>query len=641
MKQERPGVTEERYAGRLPLLAVGSPGERSSCGAGARATQRNNCFFMMRQESKSPKRSETTLRERVFAHVLSVVPKGTEFEVVPAPRPEMGHYATNIALRLAKEAGRPPLVLAEMLAEKIAAGAPKGFFESVTAAPPGFVNFKLSAATIRAEFGRIVKAGEAYGRVNTGRGRTAIVEYASLNIAKPFHVGYLRNIAIGDTLANLHDALGYKVIRWNYLGDWGTQFGKLIAAYKMWGKKEDVDANPIQALLDLYVRFHDEAKYRTELEEIGRDEFRKLEAGDEENRKLWTWFKEESLKEFAVTLKKLNVKFDVDIGESFFEGEMKPVVDELAKKKIAVRSEGAMIVPLEQFGLPPAMVEKTGGGSLYLTRDLANLKYRVATYAPAKILYIVGNEQSLHFEQVFKVASLLGLAPKAELMHVKFGLVFAERGQKFSTREGNIILLEAVFTKAERLAREIVEKKNKDLSPGEKDAVAGQVALGALKYANLKENRNSDVIFDWDAMLDFSGDSGPYLQYTYARLQSIVRKSQIPESKFQEADLKRLETEGEFAVIEKLAEFPEAVRAAGETYAPNHLTTYLYELANAVNRFYESTPILEVKSKTRNSEKNNDNDAARRDARLLLVKTAAGILKSGLALLGIEAPEKI
>ena len=620
---------------------------------------------MIRQESKSPKRSETTLRERVFAHVLKVVPKGAKFEVVVSPRPEMGHYATNIALRLAKEAGRPPLALAEMLAKKIAAGAPKGFFESVTSAAPGFVNFKLSAATIRAEFGRIVKAGEAYGRVNVGRGRTAIVEYASLNIARPFHVGYLRNIAIGDTLANLHDALGYKVIRWNYLGDWGTQFGKLIAAYKMWGKKEDVDANPIGSLLDLYVRFHDEAKYRTELEEIGRDEFRKLEAGDEENRKLWTWFKEESLKEFAVTLKKLNVKFDVDIGESFFEGEMKPVVDELTGKKIAVRSEGAMIVPLEQFGLPPAMVEKTGGGSLYLTRDLANLKYRVLTYAPAKILYIVGNEQSLHFEQVFKVASLLGLAPQAELMHVKFGLVFAERGAKFSTREGNIILLNAVFAKAERLARDIVEKKNRDLSPKEKDAVAKQVALGALKYVNLRENRNSDVIFDWDAMLDFSGDSGPYLQYTYARLRSIVRKSQItstsakggsasggksqaPNPKDGVVDLKRLETEGEFAVIEKLAEFPEAVRAAGETYAPNHLANYLYELANAVNRFYESTPILNVKSQAPNpkhqtatSGEDDDNDIVRRDARLLLVRTAAGILKSGLALLGIETPEKI
>ncbi|MEY4731846.1 MAG: hypothetical protein RL681_792, partial [Candidatus Parcubacteria bacterium] len=420
-------------------------------------------------------------------------------------------------------------------------------------------------------------------------------------------------------------ALGYHVIRWNYLGDWGTQFGKLIAAYKLWGKKEDIEREPIQAMLDLYVRFHDEVKSKPELEERGRAEFKKLEDGDTENRALWQWFKDESLTEFAKTLEKLGVEFDVDIGESFYEAKLADTVKRLVDRGIAKPSEGAIIVPLDEFRLPPALIQKSDGGSLYHTRDIANIEYRVAEYHPVKILYVVGNEQALHFEQLFKIAELAGLGKGVEFTHVKFGLVFAEKGQKFSTRSGNIVRLEEVLTKAQQLAWAIVEQKNPELSEGEKATIAETVALGALKYTNLCENRNSDVIFDWDKMLDFSGDSGPYLQYTYARLMSILRKAgTVPAG-----DAKYVESEVELALVRKMAELPDAVQIAAETYAINHLTNYLYELAVAANKFYETTPILK------------DENENRRNARLLLVSTVAEFLKRGLGLLGIKTLEKI
>lgn len=575
-------------------------------------------------------------REEIIAIVQGVIGSGEPIELSVPETELFGHYSTNWALRAAKARDTTPLELAREYAAKIAAAAPEGFFHSVDAAAPGFINFWSSGKTIQEGFARVARDPK-YGESDAGRGRTVIVEYSQPNIAKKMHVGHMRTTIIGAALANILECSGWRVVRWNYLGDWGTQFGKLIAAYKMWGDKGTVEKDPIEELQKLYVRFHEEMKTDPALEERGREEFRKLEEGDRGNRKLWDWFKRESLREFRKMYKTLGVDFDIWVGESFFERDMKPTVKLLVDEGIAERSQGGIVVKLDDEGLPPALIEKSDGASLYLTRDIANIRYRLRTYKPSRIVYVVGNEQSLHFEQLFAIAGKLGLTD-AELIHVKYGLVLGERGRKLSTREGTAEMLEDLVNDAIVKAREVIEAKNPGLSNREKTAVAFAVAMGAIKYNDLKENRTTDIIFNWEKMLDFAGDSGPYLQYTYARLRSIVRKSKAlpfafraaaPFVKLAPGEAATLEHTAELALMRKLFEFPEAVRRAGELYATSQLAVYLYQLAVAANKFYETTPILK------------DDNAARRRARLALVATAARVLRKGLGLLGIETLEKI
>lgn len=567
------------------------------------------------------------LRQKLVRLLKNVGAKDADFEVIPSPKPDFGHYSTNLPLRLANAHRRSPMAVAEKIAEKIRKSASLNFIQNVQVAPPGFINFWLTPGAFQKEFQEIVRQGDGFGGSDLGRSKTVILEYSSPNVAKPMHVGHLRNTVLGDALANIHGILGYTVVRWNYLGDWGTQFGKLVAAYKRWGKKSEVEKEPMETLSRLYVRFHEEAEKHPELEEMGRYEFRKLEDGDKENRRLWGWLRKVSLKEFSRAYKLLGVKFNVSIGESFFEKDLEPIVLELVRKKIATESQGALIIPLDEKNLPPVLIQKSDGTSLYITREIANLKCRLKKYKPGKILYVVGNEQSLHFEQFFAVAEILGLGRGVQLTHVKYGLVLDEGGKKFSTREGRTVSAEEVLQKAVRLSRETVEKKNPGLSAKEKARVAQAVGTGAVKYLNLKENRNSTVVFDWKKMLDFRGDSAPYLQYTHARLKSILRKAgRMSGIKYQAS---RLAEEQELLLIRKMSEFPNVIQAAGKTLAPNALAVYLYELANEANSFYESTPIL------------RDKDRERRNARLALVAAASGILKRGLGLLGISAPEKI
>jgi arginyl-tRNA synthetase len=540
-----------------------------------------------------------------------------------------GHYSTNFALRQAKVRGVSPLELAKEYAVRISEAAPAGFFQKVEAAAPGFINFWLSEKTVQAEFKKIAGDKE-YGVGNIGNGKTVIVEYSQPNLAKKLHVGHMRTTIIGAALANILELSGYRVVRWNYLGDWGTQFGKLIAAYKLWGNKKEVEKDPIEELQKLYVRFHAEAKMDPALEKRGQEEFRRLEEGDRENRKLWEWFKKESLKEFKKIYEVLDVDFDIWIGEAFFEGEGKSVVQELLDDHVAERSEGAVVVRLDDVGLPPALIQKSDGASLYLTRDIANLRYRLRKYKPAKILYVVGNEQALAFEQLFAVAKKLGWN-SAELKHIKYGLVLGEGGKKLSTREGTAEILEDLLSEAVVKAREVIEIKNPGAAPTEKTEIAFAVAIGALKYNDLKENRTTDIIFNWEKMLDFSGDSGPYLQYTYARLKSILRKAKISDAKLRakSVDVTMLARTAELTLMRKLFEFPDIVERAGELYSTSTLATYLYKLAVTANKFYETTPIL------------SDEDEARRMARLLLIATTARILQKGLGLLGIKTLEKI
>jgi len=563
------------------------------------------------------------MKERIENLIRAVAAPGAVFQVAVSERPSFGHYSTNIALRLSGAEKKSPLRAAEELVEKIRKHAPLGFFEKVEIAPPGFINFWLSPETIQGGLREILARGARYGRGTEGKGKTVIVEYSQPNIAKRMHVGHLRTTVLGDALANLYEFLGYRVVRWNYFGDWGTQFGKLIAAYKLWGSEKTVRAKPIQTLLDLYIRFHDEMKSNPELESRGREEFRKLEEGDRENRKLWEWFKKESLREFHGIYKRLGIKFDVEMGEAFFEKDMKPLVDELVQAGIAQKSEGSLVIPLPGSDLP-ALIQKADGASLYLTRDIANLRYRIKKYKPEKIFYVVGNEQTLHFEQLFKVAEILGLRA-AELIHVKYGLVLAEGGKKFATREGRVVFLEDVIEKALDLSRAILEEKSPTLSAGEKKTIAEAVGIGALKYANLKENRHSDIVFHWEQMLDFSGDSAPYFQYTYARLQSILRKA----GRIGKSDLALLIGEEERALILKMMEFPDVVRESAAEYATNYLASYLYALAVRVNKLYETTPVLKEENKLR------------KNALLGLIAAASGILKTDLSLLGIPVVPKM
>jgi len=541
----------------------------------------------------------------------------------------LGDYAVSIAFVLGKLLGKSPVEVANQLAGELNKKRPPEV-SKIEVAGGGYVNFFLAPGFLRKELAEIYKNRESYGKSKAGKGGTIIIDYSAPNIAKPMHVGHLRSTIIGDTLANIYEALGYKVIRWNYLGDWGTQFGNLIAAYKLWGDKKTVEREPIKTLEGLYVRFHGELKAKPELEQAGREEFQKLENGDKENRKLWGWFKRESLKEFEKMYKLLGVEFDTYTGESAYEKNLAPTVAELKNQGIAEVGEGgSVVVKLDKFGLPPALIQKSDGASLYITRDIALLKDRLKKYKPEKILYVVANQQALHFQQLFAIAEMLGLN-SAKLEHVKFGLILGENKKKLSTREGGAVTLEEMVMKAINLARDVVEKKATErgslLSEGEKEEIAQTVAIGALKYQDLKEHRNSDIVFDWGRMLDFTGNSGPYLQYTYARLSNIKKKAGRAGGK---PNFNLLVEKAETPLIKQLLEFPDAVKKASGANLTNHLALYLYELVNLANRFYETVPVLK------------DENTSRRAARLALVETTASILKTGLGLLGIKVLEKI
>lgn len=545
-----------------------------------------------------------------------------------------GHLSTNIAFLLSKEKRMAPIQIAEEVKKYLFENATKDLIEEIKIAAPGFINIWFTKTAIQNDFKTIAR-NKKFGQEKIGRGRTVIVEYSSPNIAKPMHVGHFRSTIIGDALANVHQFLGYKTIRWNYVGDWGVQFGKLSAAWKLWGDEKKLKAEPIKHLLDLYVRFSNETKTNPELEKAGQEAFRKLEAGDKELRKLWQKFRKESERDFEKMYKTLGVKFDETLGESFYEKDLRKIIEYLVQENIAVRSEGALIIPLEDLGLPPAMVQKSDGATLYLTRDIANIIYRIKKYHPAKIIYEIGNEQELHFKQLFAVAKsdfLKGfykeheIVRQTELVHVGHGLVLGEDGKKLSTRAGKTIFMEDVIAEAVEKTRKIIEDKNPGLSAKEKDRISKAVAVGALKYNDLSQNRLSNITFDWDKMLSFEGDSGPYLLYSYARLKSIVRKA--GNAKFQKPNPKFLDSELELEIILKLERFPEVVQAVAKNYFPNELAGYLYDLSKSINHFYQVETVLRAEPEKRN-------------ARLTLISATALVLKTGLNLLGIETLEEM
>ncbi|MBF1707646.1 MAG: arginine--tRNA ligase [Streptococcus sanguinis] len=529
---------------------------------------------------------------------------------------ELGDIAFP-AFSLAKTERKAPQIIAADIAEKI----DTEHFDKVVATGP-YVNFFLSKAEISGQvIKEVIKDGADYGQQNEGNNQNITIDLSSPNIAKPFSVGHLRSTVIGDALSNIFRKIGYNTIKINHLGDWGKQFGLLMVAYKKWGSQEAVEANPIDELLKLYVRINAEIENDPSLDEEGRLWFKKLEDGDPEATELWQWFRDESLTEFNRIYELLGVEFDSLNGEAFYNDKMDEGIQILEDKGLLQESKGASIVDLEDFNLPPAMIKKSDGATLYITRDIATAIYRARTYNFVKNVYVVGQEQANHFRQLKAVLKKMGFDWSDDMIHVDFGLVTKNR-QKLSTRKGNIILLEPTLLEAISRAKSQIEAKNPDLE--DKEAVARAVGVGAVKFYDLKTDRRNGYDFDLEAMVSFEGETGPYIQYAYARIQSILRKANFqPDA---EATYSLNDPES-WEIIKLLQDFGRVVKRAADNYEPSLIAKYAISLAQAFNKYYAHTRILD--------------ESPERDSRLALSYSTAVVLKEALRLLGVEAPEKM
>ena len=521
------------------------------------------------------------------------------------------------AFSLAKVERKAPQAIAADIAEKI----DPSHFEKVVATGP-YVNFFLNKAKISDQvIKEVIKEGADYGQQNEGQGGNITIDLSSPNIAKPFSVGHLRSTVIGDALSNIFRKMGYNTIKINHLGDWGKQFGLLMVAYKKWGNKEAVEANPIDELLQLYVRINAEIENDPALDDEGRLWFKKLEDGDPEATELWQWFRDESLVEFNRIYELLGVEFDSLNGEAFYNDKMDEAVKILEDKGLLKESKGASIVDLDDVNLPPAMIKKLDGATLYITRDIATAMYRARTYNFVKNVYVVGQEQSNHFRQLKAVLKKMGFDWSDDMIHVDFGLVTKNR-QKLSTRKGNIILLEPTLQEAISRAKAQIEEKNPNLE--NKEAVAHAVGVGAVKFYDLKTDRRNGYDFDLEAMVSFEGETGPYVQYAYARIQSILRKADFKPSLDANYNLNDAES---WEIIKLLQDFARVVKRAADNFEPSLIAKYAISLAQAFNKYYAHTRILD--------------ENPERDSRLALSYTTAVVLKEALRMLGVEAPEKM
>lgn len=534
------------------------------------------------------------------------------------PQVNMGDYAFP-CFQLAKVMRKSPNMIAVELSGKVQADS---IVEKAEAAG-GYLNFFINKKEyIKHLVEEVLEQGEKFGSSNIGEGKNVIVEFSSVNVAKPFHVGHLFNTMLGSALEKVYKHSGYNTIRINHLGDWGTQFGKQISAYKRWVDEEALEKEPISELFRIYVKFHEEAEIDPALEDEARAYFKKLEEGDPEVTGLWQKFKDLSLREFRELYKKLNVEFDSYAGESFYSDKMDEVVQMLRDKKLLKDSNGARIVDLEQFNLPPIMILKSDGATIYATRDLAAAIYRKRTYDFYKNIYVVGGTQSLHFNQIFSTLGLMGFEWSKNCVHIGHGLVkFADK--KLSTRKGDVVFAKDVINEAIHKTLEVIDNKNPNLE--NKEEVARKVGMGALLYTFLKNNREKDVVFTWEDALNFDGDSGPYVQYTYVRGKSILRKAgNVPDT----ADLSYLSTEDEFQLVKLLGAFKDSVKEAAERYEPFVVIRHVTEIAKAYNKFYNSHPILNADDNVKN-------------ARLHLTKAVGIVIKTGLGLAGIEIPKNM
>ncbi|MED3574854.1 arginine--tRNA ligase [Cytobacillus praedii] len=517
---------------------------------------------------------------------------------------------------LAKNYRKAPQAIAIELVKNMGAS---NFIQNAEAVN-GYVNVFLNKREVSSRIiQEVLSSKEKYGDINIGNQDIITIDFSSPNIAKPFSMGHLRSTVIGNSLAHISEKCGFKPIRINHLGDWGTQFGKLIVAYKMWGEEQKVKENPIKELLSLYVQFHEEAELDSSLNDQGRLWFKKLEEGDKEAFELWEWFRDESLKEFSKIYELLGVSFDSVHGEAFYNDKMDQVVQILEEKQLLKESEGAKVVEIND-DLPPCLIKKKDGTTLYATRDLAAAIYRQTHYGFVQSLYVVGNEQTLHFKQLFDVLLKMDYTWHEGLKHIPFGMMLKD-GKKMSTRKGKVVLLEEVLNDAINLAKKNIMVKNPELES--KDTVARQVGVGAVIFHDLKNYRLNDIEFSLDDMLRFEGETGPYIQYTHARASSILKKG-----KFVESNEKLAITDDEaWVIIINLMAFPAVIKRAFDEYDPSQIAKYVIELSKAFNKYYGSVRILA--------------DHEQKQARLSLVFAVQIVLKEGLRLLGIKAPKEM
>lgn len=535
------------------------------------------------------------------------------------PNKDMGDYAFP-CFKLAKVFRKAPNMIAAELAEGIEA---QGAIAKVMPMG-GYVNFFVNKSQLAETVIKdVLTQKENYGHSDLGKGKTIVLDFSSPNIAKPFHIGHIRTTVIGNSLYKIYDSQGYDTVRVNHLGDYGTQFGKLIVAFKLWGSKEAVEANPIPELLKLYIQFHDEAEKHPEMEDEARAWFTKLENGDEEATELWQWFRDESLKEFSRVYDLLDIEFDSYAGESFYSDKMGRVIDIINEKGILKESKGTNIVDLEEYNMPPALITKNDGSTLYMTRDLAAALYRKENYDFEKCIYVVGSQQSLHFQQLFKVLELIGFEWAKDMVHVPFGMVALEEGT-MSTRKGRVVFLEDVLKQAIEKTKETMLAKNPNAL--NVDEIAKQVGVGAVVFQELSNSRIKDYTFSWDRTLSFDGETGPYVQYTHARCCAVLRKAN--EEVTTDINYELLNDVDSAEVLKVIASFNKNILTAMRKNEPHIITRFVLDLAQAFNKFYHDNAILV-------------DDAELRKARLALVAATRQALENGLKLLGMHAPERM
>ncbi len=547
----------------------------------------------------------------------------TVLDMIEIPQDEkMGDFAFP-CFKLARIFRKAPQLIAAELAERIA---DEPMFERVE--PAGayldmFISREDMTGTVISE---VLEKGDDFGKSDAGAGKTVIVEYSSPNIAKPFHIGHLRSTVIGNSIYKIYDALGYDTVRINHLGDYGTQFGKMIVAYRRWGSEEEVKKEPIKTLLKYYTRFHQEAENDPDLEQEARDTFTRLENGAPEETGLWQWFRDESLKEFTEVYDMLGITFDSYAGESFYSDKMQWVLDELEEKGLLEESQGAHVVDLEDYGLGTALITKSDGSTLYITRDIAAAIYRKETYDFYKNIYVVASQQNLHFQQWIQIVELLGYGWARDCIHVPFGMVSLEEGT-MSTREGRVVFLKDVLDQAVGKTREIIIEKN--VNTDNIDETAKIVGIGAVIFQELSNGRIKDYVFKWDRVLNFDGETGPYVQYTHARAASVLRRAGDDAERISaDADLSYITGDTAYRLTKLIYEMPGVIAEAGEKCEPSILTRHIIDIAQSFNRFYHDEQILVE-------------DEDERMAKLALVSCARTAIRNGLALLGIGAPDRM
>ncbi len=534
------------------------------------------------------------------------------------PDTALGDYAFP-CFRLSKALRKNPMMIADALAGGIRAD-----FLSKVEAVKGYLNFFIDRATYAEKvLGLCLEQGARYGADDSGAGKTVVLDYSSINIAKRFHIGHLSTTMIGNSLYRLHKFFGWNAVGVNHLGDWGTQFGKMIAAYKRWGDHDTVAAGGVDEMVKLYVRFNAEAEQDPALADEGRAWFKKIEDGDPEALEIFNWFKEVTLKDAERVYDLLGVTFDSYAGESFYNDKMQPVIDELKAKGLLIEDKGAQIVDLQEWGMPPALILRSDGATLYITRDLAAAKYRKDTYNFDKSLYVVAYQQDLHFRQLFKVLELMGCDWYRQCEHVSFGMV-SFGGESLSTRKGTVVYLDDLLNQAIEKARAIIDEKSPDLA--NKDEVARQVGIGAVVFFDLYNNRIKDIDFSWERALNFDGETGPYVQYTHARAGSVLRKAGDADAS--KPDFAALSDPYSQDVVRLIEQFPEVLKAAVNRSEPSMVTRYSVDLAQAFNKFYYENKVMV-------------DDPGTRAARLMLTRAVKQLLKQALYLIGVEAPERM